>query len=284
MIDIHMHVGKLYFDPEITPEDLLRWMDENEVGRAALHPIESPEETFYYVTTDYVLDVCAQHPDRFIPFCNMDPRRGPSDASFDYYRVLEEYRERGCVGFGECMSGLFMDDPRLQEIYDACGRLGMPIIFHMDASRQVDEVGLPRMEKMIKKYPDTVFVGHGQHFWAEISADVKRQEIGGYPDGPVAPGGAVPHLLETYPNAYADISAGSGLNALTRDPEFGYQFMQEHQHKLFFGTDICHVRQTREPQPNLEFFRQARSDGHITQECYDSIAEDNALRVFDIEG
>ncbi len=47
---------------------------------------------------------------------------------------------------------------------------------------------------------------------------------------------------------------------------------------------ICHVRQTRQPQPNLEFLRQARSDGHITQECYHSIAEDNALRVFDIEG
>lgn len=281
---MHMHVGKLYFDPEITPEDLLGWMDENDIERAALHPIESPEETFHYVTTDYVLDICAEYPDRFIPFCNMDPRRGPSDASFDYDRVLSDYRERGCVGFGELMSGLFMDDPRLQEIYGACGRLGMPITFHMDATRQVDEVGLPRMEKMMRKYPDTIFVGHGQHFWAEISGDVQPDEIGGYPEGPVADGGAVPHLFETYPNAYADISAGSGLNALTRDPEFGYEFMDRFQDRLFFGTDICHRRQTQEPQPNLQFLRNSLAEGKISQECFDKIARENALRVFDIEG
>ena len=55
MIDIHCHVGKLYFDPFIDPELVLSWMDKYDVRKAALHPIENPEETAYYVTTWYIL-------------------------------------------------------------------------------------------------------------------------------------------------------------------------------------------------------------------------------------
>jgi predicted TIM-barrel fold metal-dependent hydrolase len=144
MIDIHMHVGKLYFERALTPSHLLRFMDRNGIEKAALLPIENPEETYYYVTTDEVLKVCKRHPDRFIPFCNVDPRRGNSDTSTDFYRMIKEYKERGCKGFGEELSSLYVDDPRLQKIYEACGELETPIIFHLDGLRNIDEKGLPR--------------------------------------------------------------------------------------------------------------------------------------------
>ena len=77
------------------------------------------------------MDVCSQHPDKFIPFCNMDPRRGNADLSTDFHGILEEYKDRGCKGFGEMMSGLYVDDPRIQKMYEACGKLDLPIIFHI---------------------------------------------------------------------------------------------------------------------------------------------------------
>lgn len=211
MIDIHTHVGKLYLDKELTVSYLLRFMDKNKIEKAALLPIESPEETYYYVTTNEIINICKKYKKRFIPFCNVDPRRYNSDASTDFYSVLKDYKERGCKGFGEFMSGLYIDDIRCQKIYEACGKLKLPIIFHMDKLRSMDDKGLPRMERMIKKFKDTVFIGHGQHFWAEISSDVKEEEFSRYPKGTIKKGGAALRLLSKYKNCYADISAGSQI-------------------------------------------------------------------------
>jgi len=68
----------------------------------------------------------------------------------------------------------------------------------------------------------------------------KKQE---YPKGPVKSPMRVPYLLKKYSNLYGDLSAGSGFNAISRDPECGYKFLEEFQDKLLFGTDICHVNQ-----------------------------------------
>jgi len=44
-------------------------------------------------------------------------------------------------------------------------------------------------------------------------------------------------LLSDYPNMFGDCSAGSGLNALTRDEDFTPAFLERHQNKLVFGSD-----------------------------------------------
>jgi predicted TIM-barrel fold metal-dependent hydrolase len=36
---------------------------------------------------------------------------------------------------------------------------------------------------------------------------------------------------------FGDLSAGSGLNALTRDEEFAKDFIARHQDKLIYGSD-----------------------------------------------
>ncbi|MDI6827148.1 MAG: amidohydrolase family protein [Armatimonadota bacterium] len=274
MIDIHMHIGRLYHDIKkpFQPSNALKFMDNHGIEQAVLLPIENPEETDYYVTTDYVLRVCARHPDRFIPFCNIDPRRRNADLSTDFYGILKEYRDRGCRGLGELMPGLYVDDPRLQKIYEACGELGLPILFHLDALRCVDEKNLPRFENMIRKFPKTIFIGHGQHFWAEISADVSNEDFNRYPEGPVKRIGAVERLLATYPNAYADLSAGSAYNALTRDPDFGRWFLETYKNKLLFGTD-----KLREDQdcPIVSYLRNAE----LSQDTFNKITRYNAERL-----
>ncbi len=58
-----------------------------------------------------------------------------------------------------------------------------------------------------------------------------------YPKGPVAPGGQVIRLMRNHPNLYGDLSAGSGLNALSRDRAFGQEFVLEFQDRLLYARD-----------------------------------------------
>ena len=50
-------------------------------------------------------------------------------------------------------------------------------------------------------------------------------------------GGLTDRYLSDYPNAYADMSAGSGLNALTRDEDHAREFLRRHQDKILYGSD-----------------------------------------------
>ena len=286
-IDIHLHVGRLYVsDPgPLTPELLLGFMDRAGIARAALLPIESPEEAHFYVLTDYVLEVCRANPERFIPFCNLDPRIASGDNSREIYRRLEEHAQNGCKGVGEAMSGLAIDDVRMQHIYAACGELGLPIIFHIDGERNIDEKGFPGFERMLQQFPQTIFVGHAQHFWAEISGDVTPVQFTSYPRGPITPGGAIQRLFDSYPNLYADISAGSAYNALTRDPDpdFGPRFLERYQDRLFFGTDACRLAQLSEIPGIATYLRHALQDGTLSPTAYRKIACENAVRVFGLD-
>ncbi|MBT3379229.1 MAG: amidohydrolase family protein [Lentisphaerae bacterium] len=282
LIDVHMHIGRLYFsDPEgLPPDTVLRFMDEHGIEIACLLPMENPEHTDFYITSDYVLEVAREHPDRFLPFCNVDPRRR------DVRNMIRHYRDEGCLGYGETISTLAMDDPLMEVVYEACGEAGMPIIFDLmhgcgnhDARSCFDEPGLPRYERMLQAHPETVFIGHGPHFWANIAEGFDPYTEKSYPEGPVREDGPVVRLLKTYPNAYADISAGSGHNALTRDPEFGCRFLEECRDSLLFGTDLCRSGQT---VPNTGTFRNAFAGGKISREAYEKIGWRNARELLGI--
>lgn len=295
MIDVHMHVGRLYFgEAPLTPDFLLKFMDRNEIETAALLPIENPEEVHYLNTTDRVLEVCRQHPDRFFPFCNVDPRIRSVEKTIQ--PMLEEYQAQGCKGVGEVIPGLHVDYPGLQCIYEACGRLGLPVLLHMDGLKCKDERGLPRLEQMLKQFSETVFIGHAQHFWSEISPDATDETLYAYPTGEIKEDGPTVRLLSTYDNLHADLSGGSGFNALTRDPEFGWRFLEKFQDKLMFGTDIAHLRDElldeddrfdpadplrdyNERLPLASYLKTLRKEGRISQTVFQKIAEDNAKQM-----
>lgn len=241
IIDVHTHLGKvIYGYPPLTVEKLIRFMDEHGIEESVVLPLVHPEEEDYYYTTEQALQDCARHPDRLIPFANIDPRRSSNDGEYDFYPVLKEYADLGCRGFGEFLCNLPTNDPRMKGIYRACSRLGWPMVFDFRWQRTsgvLDPVGMPWLEECLREFPGTVFVGHGPSWWAEISADVTDEQKAGYPTGPVAPGGSIDRLLTQYPNLHADLSAGSGLNAFKRDLGHARQFVLKHQGKLMFGTD-----------------------------------------------
>ncbi len=267
-----MHVGRLMHDR--TPaqaEDLLAKMDELGILQACLMAVENPEELDYYVPTTQVLEIAAQYPHRFIPFCCVDPRhRYP--GKFDPRPILREYIAQGCRGFGELLAGLRINSEASQALYAACGELGLPILFHMDHRIGRDKLGLPGLERMLKRFLKTIFIGHGPHFWAEISADMRPEYRGGYPKGPIVPVGALDRLLTEYPNLYADISAASGNNALTRDPAFARDFLQRHQDQILFGSDFLAPGQA---VPNADTLR----NSGISAAALEKIGHLNAERI-----
>jgi len=123
------------------------------------------------------------------------------------------------------------------------------------------------LEMRLKEYPQINFVGHGPLFWKGISSDL-RPENGLYPKGPVLGEGIICHLLSEYQNFYADISGASGLNALTRDPEFAENFLSRYEQKILFGTDNYSLGQK-------EFLDSLQ----LSKRTYNLIYGDNAARL-----
>jgi predicted TIM-barrel fold metal-dependent hydrolase len=287
MIDIHTHLGQwgIAPEPEVTEDELLRQMDALGIEKAVILPMGiTPESFMFGCDTKDTLAVYRRHPDRILPFCNLDPRTHHSPET-DFSYVFGMWREQGCKGLGELTANLPVDDPLCLNLYRQCGEHGLPIIFHLaEAVRYglygiADEVGMPRLEKVIQQFPQTVFICHAQAFWAEISAEVDPALRSRYPANPVAAPGRAVELISRYPNCYGDLSAGSGFNAISRDPEFGYRFLEECQDKLLFGTDICHVNQDT---PLAPYLRDALASGKITETCYRKITRENAERVLGV--
>jgi hypothetical protein len=223
-------------------DDLLRRMDAEGIDRSVVLPSDSPELACSGIAgTVEVMGATRAHRDRLIPFCNVDPRAWHNRADGDLGRMLAAWQDAGARGVGEVTPNLWFDDPRMENLFHHAGALGLPLLFHVahqigDVYGPADDPGLPRLERMLAACPETVFIAHAQSFWAEISSDLRPEDRGRYPSGPVK-AGRVPELLGRYPNLYADLSAGSGFNAVSRDPEFGRRFLAQFAAKLLLGTD-----------------------------------------------
>ena len=291
-IDIHVHtiaekgILRPRGDTLATPEELFEMYDQLGVEKAVLLPIVSPEGQFDGNTNREILGIVRQYPDRFYWFCNIDPRQGDNSETTDFAQMLAYYKEQGAAGLGEVTANLPMDDPRLEKLFAACEQLNMPVTIHIgDLGGDyglVDSLGLPKLERLLQKFPKLILLGHSQKFWSEISADVTEEIRGKAPRGPVIPGGRIPELMRRYPNLCGDLSAGSGCNAMMRDPDFGYTFMEEFQDRLFYGTDICspwditHIRVKLGP-----FMEQGVAEGKLSREAYEKICRGNALRLLE---
>jgi predicted TIM-barrel fold metal-dependent hydrolase len=288
LIDVHGHIGRIAPDRAefVDVTNLIAKMDAWGIDRCCVLPVsEHPEGAYLEANTEDILAACAHYPDRLIPFCLIDPRFG-NDPSHDFSALLEEYRMRGCVGLGEMLPKLDFDDPRGLNLYRQAGKYGLPVLFDlMDCAHSYglrDDHGLPKLERTLQACPDTVFIGHGPTWWAEISAEVPADQRAGYPPGPIVPGGAMPRLLRKYANLWADLSAGSGHNALTRDLAFGLEFLEEFQDKLMFGTDSCKRSDVGSIWMTVGFWRDLVENRRLPEEALEKIGWKNAVRLLGI--
>jgi len=247
-IDVHTHIGRTWNgDPPLTADALVRWMDEHNVAKAVVLPLVSPESSSYLNLTEQALAASARFPDRLVPFCCVDPRTSYLGGRAGLRAMVKEYVDRGAKGFGEHKAGLPIGHPRMRALYEVCDDLRLPVLFHMDNQRGTDQPGLPGLERVLTDFPKVAFIGHGPGFWASISGDATARDLGGYPRGPVAPGGALDRLFQACPNLWGDLSAGSGAGAIDRDRAFGRAFLVRRADRLLFGTDYLKPAQ-RVPQ------------------------------------
>ena len=285
LIDIHTHpalLRPLLWRGDLkrpTAEETVEMMDAHGIDMAVALAGASPETRTFFTTPDEVLTICARYPKRLIPFMNVDPRMVGNSPDSDFGPLLRVYKDAGAKGVGEYYPNMPFDDPMNMNVFKHVEASGLPLTFHI-APRiggcygLYDDLGLPRLETVLKTFPDLKLLGHSQPFWAEIS-DLTEETRNTYPKGPVTPGRLV-ELMRRYPNLYGDLSAGSGFNAISRDPEFGYAFLEEFQDRLLFGTDIAYLGQEL---PIVPWFRKLADEELVSEEALAKIRWRNADRV-----
>jgi predicted TIM-barrel fold metal-dependent hydrolase len=152
----------------------------------------------------------------------------------DAVQEIEKYLKLGGVAIAELKFGVECDSPEMQKLYQLAAEYRVPLLMHWQHGMY--NYGFERFHTMLEKYPQTAFIGHAQTWWANIDKNHTDQSVL-YPKGKVTPGGLTDRYLSDYPNMYGDLSAGSGLNAFTRDEDHARAFIQRHQDKLMFGSD-----------------------------------------------
>jgi len=292
-IDIHTHAYRI--KPPVygfsTPEELLKRYDEMKVDLAVLLPVVSPEIYMPQPVED-ILEMCRTWPDRFVPYCNIDPRCYWNSPNAPLDQILLHYKALGCRGVGEVMPNLRMDDPLVQNLFRCAAKAGMPIVY--DGSTQTccdfglyDDPGLPMLENTLLQFPDLLIFGHGPVFWSEIGRlhtvaergvmmDAYGNQHLNLPKGPIEEEGTVPRLLRKYPNLRGDLSDGTAYNAIARDEKYGPRFLSEFEDRLYFGTDMCFPTMKVELDGLLLHWQQT---GKISQTTFRKIAYENAEKL-----
>ncbi|MBM4045543.1 MAG: hypothetical protein FJ279_10545 [Planctomycetes bacterium] len=289
MIDFHTHLGRqgLRRTATFSPAELVLKMDKWHIDKAVVLPLHDSPSGWYFGTTETVLADCSQFPTRLIPFAQIDPRFGDNSPKCNFRELLAEYKERGCLGVGEMTANMHFDNPLVINLMQQVGEAELPVVFHAahvigGTYGLVDDLGLPRLERLLKEAPNTVFAAHGPAWWSEISADANDKTRGGYPKGPVTPG-RVQELLANYPNLYGEMSAGSGFNGINRDPEYGLKFLEEFQDKLLFGTDTLSRNMEEKSVPIVGFMERVLAEGKLSAEAHAKITHKNAARLLKLE-
>ena len=207
-----------------------------------LNPLRSrPDGSHPGVILEDLLTAHRHYPGRFILGYCPDPLHPQAPELFE--SACEMYGVRVC---GESKFRIPFDDPRCLELYRAAGRRKAPVVLHLDVPYLPPSGGnykpvwyggtVKNLERALQACPDTNFIGHAPGFWRELYDDADtREEV--YPDGPPPGPGRIGKMFDLYPNLHADLSAGSALRALKRDPARAADFLNHYQDRLLFGRD-----------------------------------------------
>ena len=287
-IDIHAHINTpcalgLERMPFPAVEVLLDAYDRLGIERGVLLPFRFDGMPSLSVINEEYKEAVREHSDRFLWFCGIDPREYDDKRTLE--RDLEAYVAHGARGVGEMTANVYVDDPVMERFYEVCQACEIPLLVHFSTAVGlsygiVDDIHLPRVEKILEKYPRLKFIGHSQPFWAEISADLDEKQRMGYPTGKVTEG-CLTRLMRKYENLSCDLSAGSGAGAMLRDPDFAFSFMEEFSDRTFYGCDMgasvseCHYKLR-------DLIDEGVANGHLSLESYMKICRGNAEKLLGI--
>ncbi len=214
-----------------------------------LHLRRDPDACFTHIqgcgVTNAVLLTQAKDESKAVDEMNKRPQVFARSVSYDpsapdSASVFRQALQSGAVSIGELKYHLALDSPEMKRVFDIAAEMKVPVMMHIQnyphfAGELPYNTGYTTFDRVLRAHSKTNFIGHGDLFWAHISADVPTDR--GYPSGPIKPGGLTDRFLSDFPNLYADMSANSGNNALSRDTGFSRQFITRHRSKLIFGSD-----------------------------------------------
>ena len=234
IIDVHIHIGWVrsaawnvrgWFYADLA--DLQAYMNECGVEKVVALSVPENCDPWVNVVSNEMLIRMVFGKEKILPFCAVDPR---VDGAAERFNRLVGM---GCKGLGEFKVPVRADDERAIKILKIADDYGLPVLFHMEDNRYF--YGVDALEKVLLTFPDTKFIAHGPGWWRRISSEAAKES---YPKGKIRAEGDVQRLLRKYNNIYVDISATSGLTALSRDPVYAKKFLQEFSDRILFGTDF----------------------------------------------
>ncbi len=263
VVDVHVHPRiRLKHSPEAL-DDFVKTMDAQNI--AVCVSLDGGlgsalEERQKYLWTKYR--------ERFVIFANIDWQGGGKEddpASWDCQRPdfgrrvaaeLAAAKERGVSGlkvfkdlglvYKNADGGyLKIDDPRWDPIWEACGKLGLPVIIHSADPTAfflpIDETN-ERWEEL-HRHPEWSFYGPGfpkrEDLLAAYLHIIERHPqttfIGAHVSNNAEDLATVAAWLDKYPNLVVEIA--SRIAELGRQPYTARKFFLKYSDRILFGTD-----------------------------------------------
>jgi uncharacterized protein len=267
VIDMHNHVNDAVGirGPQVPPAEVVKHMDEANVQKIVILT------GMWGDKLQSVLDTMVKpYPDRFIVFTQMDWSK-IDDPNFSQEMVaqLDDAVKRGARGLKilkdwglgvKDKTGKFVriDDPRMDPVWEECGRLNIPVAIHStdpeafftptdEKNERYEELKhnpswsfygpqfpgkqelLDERNNVFAKHPKTTFIALHVANWPE-NLDV------------------VSEWLKKYPNMYVEFGARQA--ELGRQPRRAFKFFTEFQDRILFGTDADPI-----PEMYRNYFR-----------------------------
>ena len=256
VIDFHTHVSprRGAKRPGVPPADIVKAMDSVNLRTMVNLTGGSGEDL---VTT--ITNFDRAHPGRFVTMTEPTWTRA-SEPGYAAWQGDEigKAKAAGAVGLKILKTlGLYLrdggptgrlvrvDDPRFDPMWEACGRLGLPVAMHVGDpeafflpidrfNERYEELNahpdwsfhgkdFPAFDEILKardrvfaKHPKTTFVALHVGHWAE---NLK----------------AVGEMLDRFPNVNVEI--GARIGELGRQPRTTARFFDKYQDRILFGTD-----------------------------------------------
>jgi uncharacterized protein len=97
----------------------------------------------------------------------------------DADKVFRDALKAGAVSIGEMKFDVALDSPGIRRVYDIAAEMEVPVMMHIQTfphfqGEKPYNTGYDQFDKVLRAYPRTTFIGHGDLFWAHISADAPQ--------------------------------------------------------------------------------------------------------------
>lgn len=263
VVDVHVHPTVRLHDSVTDLDAFVALMDQHNIavcvsldGRLG----EALEQHKKYLWT--------KHRGRFVIFANVDWRGGgklDDPATWDCQRPdfghrmaeqlaaakqagasgLKVFKDLGLSYRNPDGSLIKTDDPRWDPIWEACGRLGLPVLIHTADPAAfflpIDQTN-ERWEEL-RRHPDWSFCKPGYPTYAELVAQLEHVVarhpqttfIGAHMTNQAEDLTALGQWLDKYPNLNVDLAAR--ISELGRQPVTARKFIIKYADRVLFGTD-----------------------------------------------